>query len=256
VAPLIGAVVLATVTARLGVWQLDRAAQKVALQDAQLARGAEPPLDAATLAPPGARGEPGAAAAGAPVGQSPAASPAVADQVYRRVSLRGRWLARHTVYLDNRPMDGRVGFYVVTPLALPDGSAVLVERGWLPRDFQDRTRITPPPTPDGLVVVDGRLAPAPSRLYALGPDAAGPIRQNLDLDRVAQEIGVPLRPLTVRQTGGDTADGLRRDWPLPAADVQKHYGYAFQWFALSALTIVLYVWFRILRPRRSATRGA
>lgn len=44
-------------------------------------------------------------------------------------------------------------------------------------------------------------------------------------------------------------DGLQRDWPQPAADVHKHYGYAFQWFALSALTLILYVWFQIIRPR-------
>jgi surfeit locus 1 family protein len=45
-------------------------------------------------------------------------------------------------------------------------------------------------------------------------------------------------------------DGLVRDWPAPAADVHKHYGYAFQWFSLSALTLILYVWFQVLRPRR------
>jgi surfeit locus 1 family protein len=244
VAPLIAALLVAALTARLGVWQLDRAAQKVALQQALAARGAEPPLDAMSLAPP------------VPAASAPAASARAADQVHRRVTLRGRWLSLHTVYLDNRPMGGRVGFYVVTPLQLADGSAVLVERGWVPRDFENRSRIAPPTTPTGFVTVEGRLAPGPSRLYALGADAGGPIRQNLDPDRVSQELGVPLRPLTVRQTGGDAADGLRRDWPLPAADLQKHYGYAFQWFALSALAIVLYVWFRIIRPRRVATRDA
>ncbi|MEO7244978.1 MAG: SURF1 family protein, partial [Rubrivivax sp.] len=180
-----------------------------------------------------------------------------AAQVQRRAVLTGRWLAARTVYLDNRPMHGRVGFYVVTPLQLADGSAVLVERGWLPRDFQDRTHITPPPTPPGDVTIDGQLAPGPARLYEFATDARGPIRQNLDPDRFAQEIGVPLRPLSLRQAGGgDAADGLARDWPAPATDVQKHYGYAFQWFALCALTIVLYVWFRILRPRRVAARRA
>jgi surfeit locus 1 family protein len=31
--------------------------------------------------------------------------------------------------------------------------------------------------------------------------------------------------------------------------VGKHHGYAFQWFALSALIAGLYVWFQLLRPR-------
>jgi len=40
-----------------------------------------------------------------------------------------------------------------------------------------------------------------------------------------------------------------REWPRPAVDVQKHYGYAFQWFALCALMAGLYVWFQLVRPR-------
>jgi surfeit locus 1 family protein len=49
---------------------------------------------------------------------------------------------------------------------------------------------------------------------------------------------------------------LLRDWPKPATDVHKHYGYAFQWFALSALTVILYVWFQVLRPRRRRSQDA
>jgi surfeit locus 1 family protein len=51
-------------------------------------------------------------------------------------------------------------------------------------------------------------------------------------------------------------DGLLRQWPEPAADVQKHYGYAFQWFALCALILGLYVWFQIVRPRRTGRAHA
>ena len=60
---------------------------------------------------------------------------------------QGVWLDALTVYLDNRQMGGRPGFYVVTPLKLADGRAVLVQRGWAPRDLRDRTRVPSPPTP-------------------------------------------------------------------------------------------------------------
>jgi surfeit locus 1 family protein len=53
-------------------------------------------------------------------------------------------------------------------------------------------------------------------------------------------------PLSVQQT--DTLrDGLQRDWQRPAAGVDKHYGYAFQWFGLSALIALLYVWFQLVK---------
>jgi surfeit locus 1 family protein len=131
---------------------------------------------------------------------------------------------------------------------------VLVQRGWLPRDPVDRTRITPPPTPDGTVSIQGRIAPPPPRLYEFEAGGEGPIRQNLDLSAFGRETGLALRPFSILQDDSPTAasDGLLRRWPVITASVHKHYGYAFQWFALSALTIALYVWFQLFRPRRRA----
>lgn len=233
---LVAALITAAVTARLGVWQLDRAAQKKALQSAIEQRRGLPMLDAAELA------------------RDALSAPA---QHHRSIRLRGRWVAEHTVYLDNRQMQGRPGFIAVTPLALPDGGAVLVQRGWIARDLRDRTRVSAPSLPEGEVSVEGRIAPPPSRLYEFDAAALGPLRQNLDLESFALEIRLPLRPLSLLQgmPAGTQADGLQREWPVPGSDVHKHYGYAFQWFALSALTLVLYVWFQIIRPRRHARRA-
>ena len=249
---LLAALLAAAGTARLGWWQLDRAAQKVALQQTLESRRALPPLAEAELA---------RSAAGAQA------------QAQRLVVLQGRWLPERTVYLENRQHLGQPGFYAVTPLRLADGSAVLVQRGWLPRDLLDRTRIVAQPAPAGTVRVEGRIAPALARLYEFAGAASGVIRQNLVVDVYASETGLPLRPLAVVQEDGaapdaasakapakapatgpaaaPTNDGLIRLWPQPAADVHKHYGYAFQWFALSALIIGLYVWFQLVRPARA-----
>jgi surfeit locus 1 family protein len=169
------------------------------------------------------------------------------------VRLRGHWLDAHTVYLENRPMAGRTGFYVITPLQLAGrNEAILVQRGWLPRDARDRERLPELPQQSAEVEIEGRLIEAPTRLYQLGEAGGGRIRQNLDAVAFAQEIRRPLLPLTVLQQGDALAgtDGLLRDWPAPDAGVQKHYGYAFQWFALGALILGLYVWFQLIRPRR------
>ena len=233
---LLAAVAAAALTARLGMWQLDRAAQKNALQAALDERRALPPLRSDALA----RSEAEAA-----------------SQHHRTVHLRGRWAVDATVYLENRQMTGRPGFYVVTPLVLADGSAVAVQRGWLPRDSDDRTRIAIPATPSGELEVSGRVAPPPARLYEFDGAAPGPIRQNLDLAAWASETRLALKPLSVLQEDGATAvaDGLLRQWPAPAAGVYKHHGYAFQWFALSALIVGLYVWFQLIRPQRQRRTG-
>ena len=219
-------------TARLGFWQLDRAAQKIAIQTRIEARRTLPVLSNIDLA------------------QTP---PAAAEQVERRASLSGRWLADRTVFLDNRQMAGKPGFYVVTPLQLEGRpEAVVVQRGWIPRNFADRTALPNVPNPSGVVSVTGVIASPPVRLYEFDPASSGLIRQNLDLGAYARELRTPLLPLSVMQgdDSGGAGDGLRRDWPTPALDVQKHYGYAFQWFALAALMAGLYVWFQLIRPAR------
>ncbi|PTT19993.1 transmembrane cytochrome oxidase [Acidovorax sp. HMWF029] len=235
----LAAVVGMLVTASLGRWQLSRAAQKETLQAMLDARGRMPAMDGRVLL----------------------SQPAEA-LVHRAVVLEGRWLPEHTVYLDNRQMNGRPGFFVLTPLQLVDSPSgvVLVQRGWVPRNFQDRTQLPQVQTPQDVAVrVAGRVAAAPSRLYEFGGDGSGAgapgaqgssrIRQNLDLAAFRTETGLALAPLTVVQTGEavGAGDGLQRDWPVVGAGVDKHYGYAFQWFGLCGLMALLYVWFQIVR---------
>ena len=222
-------------TARLGWWQLQRADTKEALHQRTLQQSALPPLQALELASTEADAQ---------------------AQHHRKVELSGQWLGRHTLWLDNRQMDGRPGFFMLTPMLLDDGSAVLVQRGWAPRRLDDRTHLPEVSTPAGRVALTGRVAGPPSRLYEPNPPsgaAPGPIRQNVDMAALATELGRPLRPLSVVQLDtapGEPADGLRRQWWVPAADVHKHWGYAAQWFALSALVAGLYVWFQFIAPRR------
>lgn len=237
------AVIAVAATASLGRWQLSRAAQKEALQAEIEAQKAQPPLEQQDF-----------------LAQADASA-----SLHRPVRLRGLWLQPHTVYLDNRQMHGIPGFYVLTPFAI-EGSeqTVMVQRGWIQRNFNDRTQLQPVVTPAGLVEITARIAPPPSHLLELGKEAGGapmpggagssPIRQNLDLGAYRTETGLPLRVDISLQQTGEASEGLQRDWPAPALGVEKHYGYAFQWFGLSALVIILYVWFQLIAPYRRARR--
>ena len=142
-------------TARLGLWQLDRAAQKATIEADIDMRQAMAPLNQSELA--------------RHADQLPA-------QLHRDITLEGDWLDQHTVFLDNRQMAGQIGFIVLTPLRLADGSAVLVERGWIARDFIDRTRVAAPALEPGPVSVGGRITPHPSRLFEFEGAASGAMR--------------------------------------------------------------------------------
>ncbi|AKJ69237.1 hypothetical protein PATSB16_35050 [Pandoraea thiooxydans] len=206
-------------TCGLGVWQLQRAHERLARQ---------------------ARIDQWADAAPIQVGRAPLSLSAVA---YHRVRVVGRFLPERAVYLDNRPHNGLPGFYVVMPLEI-DGSGapryVLVNRGWLPRDLRDRTAIMPYPTPVGLVEVEGIARANPSRAFELGngspPGAA--IRQNLDVAAYEKETGLTLQPFVIMQTS-PLNDHLIRDWPKPTMDVARNYGYAAQWFGLALVLLLM-----------------
>lgn len=221
-------------TIALGFWQWGRGEQKTALHDEIEARATAAPVDARMLLAPQAD---------------------LAALVHRPVVLRGEWIPQRTVYLDNRQMNAVPGFYVVTPLRIAGSQAVvLVQRGWVQRNFERRTDLPPVQTPAGDVEVRGRLAPPPAKLYAFSSEESGPIRQNLDLTRFRAETGLPLLALSVQQTG-PASEGLLRQWPDVGSGAERNYGYAFQWWAIATLIAILYVWFQLLRPRRPVRRA-
>jgi surfeit locus 1 family protein len=78
------------------------------------------------------------------------------------------------------------------------------------------------------------------------------IRQNLNIDAYAAQVGGSF-VATVLQTDAP-AEGLLRDWPVITAGVEKNLAYAFQWFALAVLQLVLYIWFQFIQPYRYARR--
>jgi cytochrome oxidase assembly protein ShyY1 len=237
--PLLAALLVIAVTCALGNWQMRRAHERTDRAARQAALAAQPPLDL--------RGDTADAS----------------RLVDRRVRVRGAFDAAHTVLLDNRPdgngSDSRAGFLVLTPLRLAGGGGVLVLRGWLPRDAQDRTRIAPFDTPTGEIEIEGTALAGVPRVFGLGHDPAAEagrkIRQNVDLAAFAHEISTPLAPVVVEQST-DLGDGLSRDWAPADSGAQRNYGYAAQWFGLAALTAVLVAVLGWRRARRESATAS
>jgi surfeit locus 1 family protein len=229
----IAAVAGIALTVALGNWQTRRGEQKLALQAQwDAAQAAAPtPLTAATAAQ-------------------------IAQRLPVRVQLQGEWLADKSVWLDNRQLDGRAGLWLVTPLRGADGAVVLVNRGWAARDPADRNRLPPLPAGAGTVAIEGTALARVPRLLELGgsPEAGSlpAVWQNLDLAAYQRASGKPVLPLVVQQTS-TADDGLIRRWTPPATGVERHRGYAFQWYALAA-TIALIAVALEGRRRRAVTR--
>lgn len=242
--PTLAAVVLVATAVSLGNWQTRRADEKRELQHQREAADREAPALVGPLV----------------------LSDAEARQLEgRRVVVRGTLLPERNVYIDNRSHKGVAGFHLATPLRIEGARAanaeamhVLVLRGWVPRDPYERTRLPAVPAPDGLVELTGLAQRELPQALELRPSETPGVEQriwqNLTLDAFAAWSGLRLQPLLIRQTapargdGGPVADEIVREWPQPGFDVDKHRGYAFQWYALAGTTAALWVWFVVLRP--------
>lgn len=174
----------------------------------------------------------------------PVAEVRAQDLEWRRVTARGRFDPRYGVLIDNRIRHGVAGYQVVMPLELGNiggaGHYVLVNRGWIAGN-PDRTRLPEIRTPEAAVEITG-LATVPSRrfLELSSRTAEGKVWQNLTLDRYRQAFPIAVQPVVIQQES-PLDDGLVRDWDPPNLGVDMHYGYAFQWLALSATVLVFYL---------------
>lgn len=224
VAPGIAALVALALVILLGNWQTRRAAEKLVLAQS-LEQGSQRAVLALPAGPVDAR-----------------------DYEFRRVSARGEYSARHTILLDNKVLRGVVGYQVLTPLKLAGGDLhVLVNRGWVAagprRDSLPQIQI-----PAGMQIVEGIALVPGRRIFELGANTEdGMIWQNLVLARYEKWSGLKLQPVVLQQSG-EAADGLKRVWERPDTGVNMHRGYAFQWYSLAVLIVVLYVVLSFKRP--------
>ena len=225
---------VALLTARLGVWQLDRARHKEQAHAKVQAQGQLPPLKT----------------------QDFLVLPVTTEGLERRVDLQGEWMPQWTVFLENRTMQGRPGFWVLTPLQLYPNRVVLVQRGWMARDLVQSDKLPVPETPPGRVHLQGRWIASPSKMMELSQPtnqhskSSGfqTLRQNIDMTAYESETGLSI-VANVLQTG-EPSEGLMRDWPASLSGADKNRAYALQWFALALLSIGLFAWFQIIQKLR------
>ena len=218
--PFVAALLAIALGVALGQWQMRRAASKQAIELKLNARESASPL---TLG---------------------AAPLAIDDVEYRRVQVIGEFVGDWPVYLDNRPHLGVAGFYVLMPFRIAGSDMhVLVVRGWLPRDPANRSKLAPIATPSGQLQLQGVARRNPGHVLQLGqPEQLRPgaIVQNLAVAEFAQASGLRMQPLLIEQTSV-VPDGLVRDWPRPSSGIDKHLGYAFQWYALAAMAFLFFL---------------
>ncbi|MFC8450626.1 SURF1 family protein [Kitasatospora sp. NPDC057223] len=233
------ALVAVAVCLWLGSWQLGRFEDRVsAHHDTGVAVAAAADAHAAPLA-----------------GVLTDAAPEVSTTtVGRTVTVVGSFDPAHQLLVPDRVLDGRAGYYVLTPLRTADGRTVAVVRGWAPGAPEGRA----PEAPAGEVTVTGRLQAGESS-GSNGAVAGGlPAGQLGTISRAALVNALP-------------ADGWYDGWvaadsvpagltAVPTVQPQggdglslrafQNLGYTLEWFVFGGF--VVFMWFRLVRREAEA----
>jgi surfeit locus 1 family protein len=191
----IGAVVVAAGCVGMGIWQIKRLRQRRAANALVAARWALPPL----------------------LVRDSSMSADSARQ--RRVTARGVYDYAAEKTWPGRSFQGTPGVALITPLRLPDGSAVLVDRGWVPSPDAYHVDATRYREPDTVTVAGLALIP---------PRGRGDVDPRGYLPFVIQ-LETPDPP---------PARGLPRRWPQPELSEGSHLSYVIQWFSFAAIALV------------------
>jgi len=210
-------VFLATLFANLGIWQTKRAAEKSETEQQHRAAGIVS-LETALLQ----------------------------DQRFARIDVSGHYDPVRHILLDNQIWKGRAGVHVFTPFYTLNGTAILVNRGWLPL-AADRQTLPEIPTPQHQTVLRGMLniLPVPGRIMG----QADKLKQGrwpqlvtyLNREDIASSLDAPLENRIIQLSPSEKGGFEGRDWKPVFLSSKRHRAYAFQWFALTTASLVLWL---------------
>jgi cytochrome oxidase assembly protein ShyY1 len=219
----------------LGVWQLARNDEKHRLSAQAKAAYAKPAPDLVSLAANTRDGT--------------------------RVETRGTFDGAHEAVLRNQVRNEHIGVDVLTPLRLADGTAVLVDRGWVRASAQGGLTTDPPPR--GTAVIHGLLHSS-NKLSADDsvdrlPDGRIAVPR-VDLDAIGRTLPYTVKPVWIEaQSISPKPVGDAPQLPEPPApDSVNHMQYAIEWFAFALIPIIGWpiALRRFLRQRKADTSAS
>lgn len=189
-------------------------------------------------------------ALGEVVGTTESPESAEAD-TFRRVTATGTYLPEAQVLVANRTLEGAAGWWVVTPLVLDDGSAVAVNRGFVPRSVTPEGPWDEFAPPEGEVTVTGILQASQARQAGPTDDPRTLPRLNVELLDGRMEANLVPLWLQLETQDPAQASGLPVVLPEPELSAGSHLSYTGQWLIFASLTVIVYVVLVV----RTAKRG-
>jgi cytochrome oxidase assembly protein ShyY1 len=184
-------------------------------------------------------------------------------QQWKMVEASGRYDAAHQFMVRNRSQNGQPGWYVVTPLVLSDGTAVLVNQGWVAESTTSATNTLPPfpAVPAGTVTVSGSLQPdettANSRIRDDTAQLPAPEIALITRGDLAPRVPYQLRDGSIQLASSvpaATGQNAAAPIPNPSYDNSMYIAYMIQWWVFALVMPV--TWFLLIRREADDLRAA
>ncbi|MFC0532225.1 SURF1 family cytochrome oxidase biogenesis protein [Phytohabitans kaempferiae] len=182
---------------------------------------------------------------------APVPLPERVPEPWTRVTVTGRFDPANEILVRGRTVEGAVGFEVVTPLVRPDGSAVLVDRGWIPPAPGGAIAVpTVPPAPTGEVTVVGRVHLSESRPDSVSRREGRIEVRRIGIPRLAEELPYPVYGAYV--LAEEPADGFT-EVSVQHENSWQNAGYVIQWWLFAGLAVVGFGWiaYREANPKEA-----
>lgn len=207
----------------LGFWQLSRAQEKTALLEVYQKRAEIGPLSSKDLERPN-------------------------DWRFYQLKLEGTYDESHTILLDNKIFNGKVGYEVYTPFTAKGlAQPILVDRGFIPIGVSRDQLPAIPKTAKGTITIQGILNTPPT-FVSLGGDMSDgkiqwPLRvEYIHLNKISQLLNISSLYPYVLSLNPESPSALQVKWQILTIDPNKNKGYAVQWFALALTLLIISVY--------------
>jgi cytochrome oxidase assembly protein ShyY1 len=225
------AVAAAVVMVFLGNWQLHRYHERTAINDR---------IDAADSV----RAIPMTSILTRPSATSRAGAAPGRKLAWTKITVSGRYDPAHEIQARARTVNGDVGFEIVTPLILDDGTAVLIDRGWIPAPPGGAVAApTVPPAPGGQVTVVGQVHLSESRPTPVEHRDGRLDTRRISVPLLARSLPYPVYGAYVLLTGQTpAADTAFTQIPIDHEDSWQNAGYTIQWWLFAGMALFAFGW--------------
>ncbi len=209
---------------RLGIWQLDRLDQRRAFNAQVESMRAAEPLDLNTELPEN-----------------------ISTMEWRAVTVTGEYDFENQIALRNQYYGDQYGYHLVTPLFF-NGTAVLVDRGFIPADGNSAPVDWRTYDEDGVVTVTGQIRLGNAKPALGGVADALPesgeklfVWNNFNLEQIAAQLEFPILNVYI-QPNVEISDTIPPIPYQPVVEITEgsHFGYALQWFTFATILFVGY----------------